>query len=108
MKHYDKFAHPLHESSVPKLSMQIAEFACPCCHRSIRVAVPSDFVDWEKIAESYRLRLEETWKLFEEMSHDVEVMHGNDPAAAYVANRTKLILMEILDTINKPNRPSGT
>ena len=109
MKHYDKFDNPLSVApSVPTLGVQIAEVSCFHCGRTTRIPVERAFVDWEKVAESYRKRLEETWLRFHKISHDVEVMYGQNPAAEYMANEMRFICMEIRRKLDHPKRESGT
>jgi len=108
MQHYDKFDNPLSAiPTVPKVSMQIVNMDCYHCGMVTRIPVPPAFVDWEKIAESYRKRLEETWLRFEQMSRDVEVMHGENPAAEYMANQLRFALLELRKRLDDPNRESG-
>jgi rRNA maturation protein Nop10 len=108
MKHCDKFENPLSAiPSVPKLSMQVVDMPCHHCGRITRVPVPHTYVDWEKVAESYRKRLEETWQCFDQMSRDVEAMHGENPAAEYMANRLRFALMDLRKKLDAPNRESG-
>jgi len=108
MKHYDKFNNPLCISNtVPTLGMQVAETQCFHCGKTIRFPVPAAYVDWEKIAESYRKRLEETLQDFSQMSNDVELIHGENPAAQYVTNRLRMIVIEIQNKIQDGKRESG-
>lgn len=108
MKHYDKFDNPISAvPSVPRLSMQVVDMPCYHCGRTTRVPVPHTYIDWEKVAESYRKRLEETWQRFDQMGRDVEVMHGENPAAEYIANQLRFALMELRKKLDDPNRESG-
>lgn len=109
MKHYDKFNVTLSAAPfAPELSMQVVELRCFHCERTTRVPVPKTYTDWEKVAESYRLRLNETWAAFEQMSRDVEVMHGENPAAEYMANKLRFALLELRKKLDDPFRESGT
>ncbi len=87
--------------------MQVAEMRCFHCGRVTRVPVPTDYTDWEKVAESYRKRLEETWHFFDEMSRDVEVMHGGNPLAEYMANQVRFMVSELRKKLDDPKRESG-
>lgn len=108
MKHYDKFDTPFSAApSVPKLSMQVVEAECFHCGRITRLPVPRTCIDWEKTAESYRKRLEETWMRFDQMSHDVMVMHGENPAAHYMANELRLLIIKLREKLDDPHRESG-
>jgi hypothetical protein len=109
MKHYDKFAVIFSPApSVPKLSMQVAEMNCYHCGKVTRVPVPATYIDWQTTAESYRKRLEEMCQRFDQMSRDVEVMHGENPVAEYMANQLRFIMMEARKKFDEPNRESGT
>jgi hypothetical protein len=109
MKHYDKFEDPFSTGPiVPKVSMQVVEMPCYHCGRTTRLPVPTTCIDWEKIAESYRKRLEEMRQSYDQMSRDVEVLHVENPAAEYMANQLRFILFELKSTFNDPNRESGS
>lgn len=108
MKHYEKFHDWLSpEPCVPKLLTQTVDMDCHHCGRITRIPVPRAYTDWEKVAESYRKRLEETWQRFEQMSRDVEIMHGENPAAEYVANQLRFSLLELRRKLDDPSRESG-
>jgi hypothetical protein len=108
MKHYDKFDNPFSVNQyVPKVSMQVLDMPCYHCGRTTRIPVPSTYIDWETVAESYRLRLQETWTKFDQMSRDVEIMHGENPAAQYMANQLRFVLLELKKKLDDPRRESG-
>ena len=107
MIHYDKFELSGDTLSIPRLSMQVLEVPCFHCGCTTRCPVPTAYVDWETIAESYRKLLEDTMRDFDQMSSDVEIMHGENPAAEYVANRLRMIVLEVQRKLHDPNRESG-
>jgi len=109
MLHYDKFDNRLSAAPfVPKLSVQEVEMSCYHCGRKTRVPVPRAYVDWETVAESYRKRLEDALKYFDQMGLDLDVMYGENPAAEYAANRLRMMVLEIRKRLDDQRRESGT
>ena len=109
MKFYDKYSHPFAPNAeMPRVSMQIAEAQCFHCGKTTRFPVKPEYIDWQRIAESYGLQLKQLMADFDQMNRDVEVLHGDNPAAQYVCNRLAAAIQGVMDRMNDDKRESGT
>lgn len=87
MRHYSKFNVMAESTSIPKLGMQVVSVPCYHCGKVTVVPVPQDCVDWEKIAEEYRLALERLTLKIDQMIIDIDVMGtSSNPIREYLEN----------------------
>jgi len=110
MKFYDKHYNPFSTTieTEPRPFMQVAEAQCYHCGKITRFPVKPEFIDWQRIAESYELRLKELMADWDQMNRDVEVLHGENPAAQYIRNRIMAAIQDVMDRMNDDKRESGT
>lgn len=82
--------------AVPKLSIQIAEAECFHCGRKTRFPVQPDFVNYEAVAERYRVQLQEVIRRFNKIIDDIDVMQPEEnPIRQYIHNEWEMLLLEI-------------
>jgi len=97
MKIYNKMMiTPPGAEAVPKLGMQIAEVPCYHCGRITCVPVKPEHMDWQQMAEKYRLGYEKMMQRFGQIVSDVNVMHaGPNPVLEYIENEWRVLLDDL-------------
>ncbi len=100
MKHYTQMDWSMTGPSPGiYLKRQTVESRCYHCGKTTVFPVPETCIDWEKIANHYKAELLHLYTKFDRIGKDVEVLHGENPAAQYQSNEIQIMLADLRRTI---------